>query len=265
MACGVDGNRSITPLAASSSAKSKLSPPIWQTELHTELWGKRQFFDDTFRTVTLTKVDFIGLQQQLHSHDPERNSDSYVAQDVLAIKTDVLRSRSSADSTSLAFHFDAAPNDNLVPKLVFNTTHDDLPIRSDIGEGDEDDAVDATSSDAAAVHANAMDVVSDPDSYIDEDAIYLSTGDTAIFPCTVRYVDKGAFELTHFTRIPELILFRNEWGYMVDIFNKRKKGIRGVSLQVNPAFGECCYCFESYFPTDGLIFKKAKPVYCTIF
>ena len=117
-------------------------------------------------------------QQQLHSHDPERNSDNYVAQDVLAIKTDFLRSRSSADSTASASHFDAAPNDNLVPKLVFSTTHDVLPIHSDIGEGDEDDAADAASSDAAAVHANAMDVVPDPDSYIDEDAIYLSTGDS---------------------------------------------------------------------------------------
>jgi hypothetical protein len=121
--CGFDGNRLITPLAA------KLSPslPIWLTELHTKLWGKCQFFNNIFRMVTLTKADFIGLQQQLHSHDPEQNSDTYVAQNVLTTKANFLCSRSSADSTASASHFDAAPNDNLVPKLGINTTHHALP------------------------------------------------------------------------------------------------------------------------------------------
>ena len=51
-----------------------------------------------------------------------------------------------------------------------------------------DDAADTASADAAAVHANFIDVVPDPDSYIEEDPIYLSTGDTAIFPCIILYL-----------------------------------------------------------------------------
>ena len=64
----------------------------------------RQLFDDIFRTVKLTTSDFIQLpvQQQLHIRDPERNSNTYVAQNILAIKADFLRSRSSADSTAFA-------------------------------------------------------------------------------------------------------------------------------------------------------------------
>ena len=114
---------------------------------------KAPIFVDIFRTVTLTEADFIGLQQQLHSHDPERNSDSYVAQDVLAIKTDFfkLRSRSSADSRVFAFHFDAAPM--TTSKLVYNTTHDVSPILSDVVETDEDDAVDTASTDVAGCRA----------------------------------------------------------------------------------------------------------------
>jgi len=240
-----------------SPPSSALSLPIWLSELHTKLWGKRQFFDDLFRTATLTKADFIGLQRQLHSHDPERNSDTYVAQNVLAIKADFLRSRSFADSTASASHFDATPNDNLVPKLVFNTAHDVSPIPSDVVETDEDDAVDTASMDAAAVHANAMDVVPDPDSYIEEDAVFLSTGDTAILPCTIRYMDLGALELTHFTRTPQLMLLRKEWDNMVDIFNKREKGIGGGAVFTGqPGIGECCYCFVLVLPADRLIFKR---------
>ena len=122
----------------------------------------RQLFDDIFRTVTLIKAGFIQLQQQLHSRDPERNSNTYVAQNVLAIKADFLSSRSSADSTAIASHFE--PNDNLVPKLVFNTTHDVSPtgMPSDIVETDEDNVVDTASTDTAAVHANTTDADLDP-------------------------------------------------------------------------------------------------------
>ena len=106
----------------------------------------------------------------------------------LAIKADfLLRSRNFAASASVS-HFDAAPNDSLVPKLVLNNTHGVSPIPPDVVETYVDDAADTASADAAAVHANSMDVVPDPDSYIDEDAIYLSTGDTAIFPYTILYL-----------------------------------------------------------------------------
>ena len=223
-----------------SSAESNLSfsaflPPIWLIELHTKLWGKRQFFDDIFRTATLTKADFIHLQQELHSHNPERNSDDYEVQNVLAIKADFLRSRSSVDSRASSSLFDSAHDNLLVPKLVFDTTHDVSPT----------DDIDTTSTD---VDANAMDVVPDPHSYIEKDAIYLSTGDTAIFPCTIRYMDLRPLGLTHFTRTPQLMLLRKEWEDMVDLFNKREKGIRGGAIFTGqPGIGECCYCL---LPTD---------------
>ena len=71
----------------------------------------------------------------------------------LVIKADfLLRSRSSAGSASVS-HFDAAPNDNLVPKLVLNNTHGVSPIPPDVVETDVDD-----------------------------------TGDTAFFPCTILYL-----------------------------------------------------------------------------
>ena len=253
VACGVDGGRLITPLCSGnmpSSRETNLSAPLWLIDLHTKLWGKRQLFDEIFRTATLTKADFIELQHQLHRHDPERNSESYVVRNVLTIKADFLRSRSSADSTASAAHFDAAPNDNLVPKLVFNTTHDVTPPMLS-------DAVDAAAIDAPTMHADTMDVVPDPDSYIEEDANYLSTGDAAIFPCTIRYMDLRVLELTHFTRIPELILLRNEWGNMVDIFNKRKKGIGGSAVFTGqPGIGEYCYCFKLVLPTNRLNFER---------
>ena len=98
----------------------------------------------------------------------------------LAIKADfLLCSRSSAGPASVS-HFDAAPNDSLVPKLVLNNTHGVSPIPPDVVETYVDDAADTASADAA-VHANFMDVVPDPDSYIEEDAIYLSMRETRQF------------------------------------------------------------------------------------
>ena len=82
------------------------------------------------------------------------------------------------------------------------------------------------------VHANTTDV--------DEDATHLSTGDTAIFPCTIRYMDLRVLELTNFsTRIPQLMFLRKEWDNMVDIFNRREKGIRGSAVFTGqPGIGE---------------------------
>ena len=186
--------------------------------------------------VALSKDDFIELQKQLHRRDPKRNSKSYLAQTVLTIKADFLRSRSSADTMAYASLFDAAPNDNLIPNLVFNTTHDHSPIPSDALGTDEDDDMDAY----------AMDVGPDPtslaesQSYIQEDTNYLSTGDTAIFPCTIRYIDLVTLGLKHFTRTPQLIFLREEWGNMVNLFNKREKGIRGGAVFTGqPGIGEC--------------------------
>ena len=88
-----------------------------------------------------------------------------------------------------------------------------------------------------------MDVDPDHDrSYIEKNAIFLPT---AIFPCTIRYTDLTSLNLTHFTRTPKLMLLRIEWGSMIEIFNKQKKGIEGgVVFTGQPGIGECYYCFE---------------------
>lgn len=239
--------------ASSRKTDLSLSPPLWLVDLHSKLWGKRHLLPEIFRAATLTKTDFIELQHQLHSHDPERNSDSSVLQNAIAIKADFLRSRSFADSTASA-HFDATPNGNLVPKLVFDTTHDVTPPISDDDE-------DTTAMDAASEHVGVMDVDPNPDlnsrSYIENDAIYLSTGNSAMFPCTIRYMDLTILGLTHFTRTPQLILLQNEWGNMVDIFNKREKGIGGSAIFTGqPGIGECCYLFELVLPTNELNFER---------
>jgi hypothetical protein len=232
MTCGVNSSRLIIHQVASSSRKSNLSslppPPPWLVELHSKLWGKRDLFDEIFRTVTLTQNDFIELQQQLHSHDPERNSDSSESKDVTTIKAGFLRSKSTADPTAFA-HFDATPNGNLAPKLVFDTTCDVTPP--------------IPSEDTAAIdsseHVDAMNVDLD---YIEKDSLYLSTGGTAIFPCTFRFMDLTVLGLTHFIRTPQLMLLRNEWGNMLDIFNKRERGIRGSAVFTGqPGIGKCYY------------------------
>ena len=171
--------------SASSSLETDLSPspPFWLVDLHSKLWGKRDLFDEIFRTATLTKNDFIELQQQLHTHDPERNSDSYVSKNVIAIKASFLRSKSTA-----AFaHLDTTSNHDsgLAPKLDFDTTRRDVtpPKTSEVTDSDSSE------------HLDAMVVDLD---YIEKDAIYLSTGETAIFPLTIRYMDLTALNLTYF-------------------------------------------------------------------
>jgi hypothetical protein len=234
---GRHSNRFIASLAtitpsSPENTKLSLSPPLWLVDVHNKLWGKRDLYDQIFRTAKLTKTDFIELQLRLHNHDPERNSESYIAKDVLAIKAEFLRPRSFADITA---HFDAGCNGNLAPRLVFDTSDDVTPPMPS-------DPVDAA----------AMDVDPDPNSsshpYIDADAAYLSTGATAIFPCTIRYMDLTLLKLKHFPRAPQLMLLRNEWGNMVDIFNKRREGIRGSAVFTGqPGIGEHCCRFNSYF------------------
>ncbi|KAM6494870.1 hypothetical protein JOM56_009493 [Amanita muscaria] len=213
----------------------------WLGEIHRKLWGKRELFGDIFRTVTLTKDDFIELQHQLQEQNPDRNSESYVAKDVLAIKSAFLRSRSTPDVAS------DAPG--LVPRLVFNDSQGlTQPPSSDVDEDededeDEDDDDDEDededddeddNDDADAVTGNTMD--SDPDpgssdsSYINNDAVSLSTGTTATFPCTIQYMDLTVLKLVNSIRVPQLTLLRKEWGNMVDIFNEREKGTKGSAV-----------------------------------
>ena len=58
------------------------------------------------------------------------------------------------------------------------------------------------------------------------------------------------------------MLLRNEWGNMVDILTSGKGQVlqEVMSLQVSPANGECCYCFELVLSNE-LSFRKAKRLY----
>jgi hypothetical protein len=77
---------------------------------------------------------------------------------------------------------------------------------------------------------DAMDIDTDPDSSnlsIAADPAYLSEGRTAVFPCTIRYIDSTILKLEYLSRVPHMIFIRDEWRIMVDLFNKREKGVRG--------------------------------------
>jgi hypothetical protein len=121
---------------------------------------------------------------------------------------------------------------------------------------DEDEDDDDEDDDADAVTGKTMD--SDPDpgssdsSYINNDAVSLSTGTTAIFPCTIQYMDLTVLKLVNSIRVPQLALLRKEWGNMVDIFNERKKGTRGSAVFTGqPGIGEHHYYYLTHFqPTN---------------
>ena len=201
----------------------------------------------------MTKTDFIELQRQLHSLNPERNSASYVAKKVLTIKADFLRSRSVSDTTAAA-HFNTKSDGGLIPKLVFDTSADMTPLMpSDTADEDAGAAMD-TDSDAMDIDPNSASSI---ESYINDDATYLSTGVTGVFPCTIRYMDLTSLGLKNRIRIPHLTLLRNEWGNMVDIFNKREVGTEGSAVFTGqPGIGEHCQCVKLILPTDGLMFRR---------
>ena len=82
--------------------------------IHSKLWKEHELFGKIFRTANLTEYDFKNLQDLLDRRNSERNSDSYVAEDVLAEKSDFLREKSKPLETDFG--------GGLVPRLVFDTT-----------------------------------------------------------------------------------------------------------------------------------------------
>jgi hypothetical protein len=200
----------------------------WLPEIHGKLWGRRDLVGQIFRKAHLTKTDFVELQNQLQSVNPSRSSTSYITMDVLATKSGFLRSRSFVDEDAVAY-FDtcnAAPDGNLVPQPIVDTpkgvTSPNLTM-ADIETLDVD-AVDTDTMD------NAVDIDADPDSSnlsLAADAAYLSEGRIAVFPCTIRYIDLTILKLEYLSRVPHMIFIRDEWRTMIDLFNKREKGIRG--------------------------------------
>jgi hypothetical protein len=218
-------------------------------------------FGQIFRTANLTKTDFIELQAQLHGLNPSRTSESYVATNVLAIKSDFLRSR-SVDTAAHFPEYDAVSNGQLVPKLDVNKSNDLVPITAgaDVDDVDTDtiaaDAMDTKPLDVVAepdhtddMHTDAMDadfgVEADPNSpsYYGTNAAFLSDGSAAVLPRTIRYMDLTVLKLKHLTRVPHVMLIRDDWEAMVDILNRRQKGILGSAIITGqPGIGEHRYC-----------------------
>ena len=87
-----------------------------------------------------------------------------------------------------------------------------------------------------------MDI--DPDhGYADSHMNHLSNEATAIFPYTIRYVDLTVLKLQNDLRVPLLMLFRNEWGSMIDIFNESQGS---AVFTGQPGIGEHHYWYLTF-------------------
>ncbi|KAF8348935.1 hypothetical protein F5887DRAFT_1071080 [Amanita rubescens] len=89
------------PCLHSGATSIQSSPAI----IHHKLWGEHEFFGKIFRTANLTEQDFKGLQDLLDVEGPGRTSDSYVAKDVLANKSDFLRKKSELTQRTIFLIF----------------------------------------------------------------------------------------------------------------------------------------------------------------
>ncbi|KAF8346217.1 hypothetical protein F5887DRAFT_1073864 [Amanita rubescens] len=233
-----------TPVTTNSA------PPSWLVELHQKLRTGTDSFNRIFRTATLTENDFFELQRRLDELHPERMSESYVAKNVLATKSVFLFAKSTPLNPDVA--------DGLIPRLVFDTSQlpsdddaddaDDADDDDDVDDDDvdDDDADDDDDDDDDAVADNAMDI--DPghssSCHVDPHVADLSNEAKAIFPYTIRYLDLTGLGLGEDLLVPQLMLFRNEWDIMIDIFNDRTNGIRGSAVFTGqPGIGEHYYWY----------------------
>ena len=142
-----------------------------------------------------------------------------MTKNVLATKSAFLRIKSTPLSTDFG--------NGLAPRLVFDASSDV------VANGD-------------AVADDAMDT--DPDhclsDHVDPHMAHLANEAKAIFPYTIRYVDLTVLKLKADLRVPQLILFRNEWGTLIDIFNNSEKGIEGSAVFTGqPGIGEHHYWY----------------------
>ena len=208
-------------MAAVTPSSSKDVPP-WLVEIHNELWRKHDLLGKVFRTVDLTETDFIDLQVELEKNDPSRNNPAYTAQDVLGVKSDFLRKKSSPIS-----EFDVS---NLVPSVSVTSLD---PMEVD----------DADSSKSDSEDSRLALQFPDCPSYIPADAAELSIA--SAFPCNIRYMNLTALKLKYLNRVPYLTPIRDEWRTVIDVFNRRKKGIHGSAVFTgSPGIGEDYCAFE---------------------
>jgi hypothetical protein len=68
-------------------------------------------------------------------------------------------------------------------------------------------------------------------------------------------MDLNPLKLEHLTRAPHLMLLRNEWNNVVDIFNKRLNGIRGCAIFIGLEFVSTVIALEFALSTNGLLFE----------
>ncbi|KAM6492684.1 hypothetical protein JOM56_012408 [Amanita muscaria] len=232
-----------TTITSQNSKLSLNSPPSWLVEIHSELWGRRDLFGEIFRTATLTEDHFIELQHLLEALNPERNSDKYVAKDVLATKSAFLHSRSTA------LDADADVGNGPVPRLLFDAPQ---PPTSDVVDNDDDDDDFVADDDDDAVAEDPMPVDIDP---VNTHMDHLLEDATAIFPSTIRYMDLTILKPT--LRVPQLMLYREEWGSLIDIFNEREKGMPGSAVfSGQPGIGKTCLLYSILI----LCIIRTKPI-----
>ncbi|KAF8351674.1 hypothetical protein F5887DRAFT_913384 [Amanita rubescens] len=197
----------------------------WLAVIHGKLWKEHEFFGKIFRTANLTEHDFKDLQDLLDKENPGRTSDSYVVEDVLAKKSDFLREKSKP--------LEADFGDCLVPRLVFDAIQP--PFSGIVGNDavfDDDDAMDIDPNHGYCCHMH----------HLSKEAKAIQ-----IFPYTIWYVDLTVLKLKNNLHVPLLMLFRNEWGMMIDIFNERKhlRGIRGSAIFTGqPGIGKMCLLYS---------------------
>ena len=124
-----------------------------------------------------------------------------------------------------------------MPELVIDMSKDlTLPIANVM----DADVVDTDDPDVGVMGADATNDAMDIDV---NDATYLSEGSTAIFPCTIRYMDLTFLELKHLNRVPHLMLIHDKWRAVIHIFNKMRRGIQGsTAFTGQSGTGEHHYC-----------------------
>jgi len=251
----------------------------WLDELHDKLWGRADLFHQVFRAVDLTKDDFVELQSDLHHLNPSRNCKSYISKKFLETKMNLLRSRTATRPLTIT-------TDTLVPKVVLQASegvipanamyvnddtnleriikrqedHKDKGIDDENAKGDVDD--DDAKGDENDQHSESENVDEDDKLYIDEDAAMLSQGPTPVLPCTIRFMDLTCLNLQHFDRMPQVLLIRDEWDAVIDIFNQRRTGKRGGAILTGqPGIGKRHYSRGSVFATNSSL--KARRPFCT--
>jgi hypothetical protein len=82
--------------------------------------------------------------------------------------------------------------------------------------------------------------------YILADAAALSMGSAAVLPCIIQYMDLTALKLKHLSRVPHLMLIRDEWKTMIDVFNGREGGVYGSAVFTgSPGIGVHYFCLRT--------------------